>query len=191
MCQYWAFTVDLHASCVCNVCVFADSSPQGCVTCDWGSTLKDKVCYPRCEEGRYFSEEVRYDSCAFLNFSHSPLNGLCYYRSTCDLHVVCSVKKRLYKHIALSIIIRVAIQLQETCEPCHSSCRHCTGPRPDQCLTCHRDSALHATENRCAQCCQAGGNYTDCCVCDSRSGRYRTLTGLFGCNNLLTAFCLL
>lgn len=69
MCQYWAFTFDLHGSCVCNVCVFADSSPQGCVACDWGSTLKDKVCYPRCEEGRYFSEEVHYDSCAFLNFS--------------------------------------------------------------------------------------------------------------------------
>lgn len=42
--------------CVC-VCV-ADPSPQGCLTCDWGSTLKDHVCYPRCEEGRYFSVEV-------------------------------------------------------------------------------------------------------------------------------------
>lgn len=40
------------------VCVHADASPQSCLTCDWGSTLKDKVCYPRCEEGRYFSEEV-------------------------------------------------------------------------------------------------------------------------------------
>ncbi|XP_070687333.1 proprotein convertase subtilisin/kexin type 5 [Pempheris klunzingeri] len=96
----------------CQTCT--DASPQGCVTCDWGSTLKDNVCYPRCEEGRYFSEE-------------------------------------------------------ETCEPCDSSCRHCTGPRPEQCLTCHRDSALHAVENRCARCCQAGGNDTDCCVCDSRS----------------------
>ncbi|XP_038554272.1 proprotein convertase subtilisin/kexin type 5-like [Micropterus salmoides] len=94
--------------------MFADASPQACMTCDWGSTLKDKVCYPRCEEGRYFSEE-------------------------------------------------------DTCEPCDTSCRHCTGPRPDQCLTCHRDSALHAVENRCARCCQAEGNDTDCCVCDSRS----------------------
>ncbi|XP_069564758.1 proprotein convertase subtilisin/kexin type 5 isoform X2 [Brachyistius frenatus] len=96
----------------CQTCT--DASPQGCITCDWGSTLKDKVCYPRCEEGQYFSEK-------------------------------------------------------ETCEPCDSSCRHCTGPRPDQCLTCHRDSALHAVENRCARCCQAGGNSTNCCVCDSRS----------------------
>lgn len=60
---------------------------------------------------------------------------------------------------------------QETCEPCDSSCRHCSGPRPDQCLTCHQDSALHAVENRCARCCQAAGNDTDCCICDTRSGR--------------------
>ncbi|XP_068580117.1 proprotein convertase subtilisin/kexin type 5-like [Cebidichthys violaceus] len=96
----------------CQTCI--DASPQGCMTCDWGSTLKDSVCYPHCEEGQYFSKK-------------------------------------------------------ETCEPCDSSCGHCTGPRPDQCLTCHRDSALHAVENRCAHCCQVGGNDTDCCVCDSRS----------------------
>lgn len=35
-----------------------DSSPQSCLTCDWGNILKDKVCYPRCEEGQYFSEQV-------------------------------------------------------------------------------------------------------------------------------------
>ncbi|XP_061578613.1 proprotein convertase subtilisin/kexin type 5 isoform X3 [Cololabis saira] len=45
----------------CQTCT--DSSPQGCVTCDWGSTLKDKVCYPRCEEGHYFSEEEMCEPC--------------------------------------------------------------------------------------------------------------------------------
>ncbi|KAI4825345.1 hypothetical protein KUCAC02_021030, partial [Chaenocephalus aceratus] len=59
---------------------------------------------------------------------------------------------------------------KETCEPCDSSCRHCTGLRPDQCLTCHRGFALHAVERRCTRCCQAGVNDTDCCVCDGRSG---------------------
>lgn len=44
-----------ESNCVC----VTEASPQDCVTCDWGSTLKDKVCYPRCEEGRYFSLEVR------------------------------------------------------------------------------------------------------------------------------------
>lgn len=39
------------------VCL-AGTSPQDCLTCDWGSTLKDNVCYPRCEEGLYFSLEV-------------------------------------------------------------------------------------------------------------------------------------
>ncbi|XP_037111000.1 proprotein convertase subtilisin/kexin type 5 [Syngnathus acus] len=97
----------------CHTC--ADASPQSCVTCDNGSTLKDKVCYPRCEEGKYFTEKA-------------------------------------------------------TCAGCDSSCKHCSGPRPDHCLTCHRDSGLHAVESRCARCCQAGGNRTDCCVCDSRSG---------------------
>ncbi|XP_056138570.1 proprotein convertase subtilisin/kexin type 5 [Lampris incognitus] len=96
----------------CQTC--KDASPQSCVTCDRGSTLKDNVCYPRCEEGRYFSEA-------------------------------------------------------EACEPCDRTCRHCTGPRPDQCLTCPRGSALRAVEKRCAPCCQAGGNGTDCCVCDLRS----------------------
>nr|XP_043891242.1 proprotein convertase subtilisin/kexin type 5 isoform X2 [Solea senegalensis] len=96
----------------CETCT--EASPQSCLTCDRGSILKDKVCYPRCEEGRYFSSE-------------------------------------------------------ETCEPCDDSCRHCTGPRPDQCITCHPDSALHAVENRCARCCQAAVNDTDCCVCDGRS----------------------
>ncbi|KAF3854828.1 hypothetical protein F7725_022883 [Dissostichus mawsoni] len=95
--------------------VFPDASPQGCLTCDWGSTLKDKVCYPRCEEGRYFSEK-------------------------------------------------------ETCEPCDSSCRHCTGLRPDQCLTCHRGFALHAVERRCTRCCQAGVNDTDCSLKHTSAG---------------------
>uniref|UniRef100_A0AAZ1XTH8 TNFR-Cys domain-containing protein n=1 Tax=Oreochromis aureus TaxID=47969 RepID=A0AAZ1XTH8_OREAU len=104
------FCKQCHTS--CQTCI--DASPQGCLTCDWGSTLQDQVCYPRCKEGLYFSEE-------------------------------------------------------ETCEPCNKSCRHCYGPGPDHCLTCHTDSALHAVENRCAPCCQTGGNYTDCCVCDSRS----------------------
>uniref|UniRef100_A0A1A8IX25 Uncharacterized protein n=1 Tax=Nothobranchius kuhntae TaxID=321403 RepID=A0A1A8IX25_NOTKU len=45
----------------CQTCT--DSSPQSCETCDRGSTLKDKVCYPRCEEGRYFSEEEICESC--------------------------------------------------------------------------------------------------------------------------------
>lgn len=47
--------------------VFIDSSPQGCVTCDWGSTLKDNVCYPRCEEGQYFSHEVCFNSSVNIN----------------------------------------------------------------------------------------------------------------------------
>ncbi|XP_033940311.1 proprotein convertase subtilisin/kexin type 5-like isoform X1 [Pseudochaenichthys georgianus] len=45
----------------CQTCT--DASPQGCLTCDWGSTLKDKVCYPRCEEGRYFSEKETCEPC--------------------------------------------------------------------------------------------------------------------------------
>lgn len=40
------------------VCVCAEASPRACVACDRGSTLKDRVCYPHCEEGRYFSEKV-------------------------------------------------------------------------------------------------------------------------------------
>ncbi|XP_028305853.1 proprotein convertase subtilisin/kexin type 5 [Gouania willdenowi] len=45
----------------CRTC--SDASPQGCLTCDWGNTLRDKVCYPRCEEGRYFSEEETCEPC--------------------------------------------------------------------------------------------------------------------------------
>lgn len=63
-----------------------------------------------------------------------------------------------------------AFSLQETCELCDTSCRHCFGPRPDQCLTCPRDFGLHAVENRCTRCCRAEDNSTNCCVCDSRSG---------------------
>ncbi|KAM8860396.1 uncharacterized protein ACB058_007563 [Synchiropus picturatus] len=59
--------------------------------------------------------------------------------------------------------------LEESCEPCDSSCKHCTGPRPDQCLICHQDSGLHPMESRCARCCRAAGNDSDCCVCDRRS----------------------
>lgn len=52
---FWAFcSPSLHL----NIHVFAGASPQECVTCDWGSTLNNNVCYPRCEEGRYFSVEV-------------------------------------------------------------------------------------------------------------------------------------
>ncbi|XP_024138350.1 proprotein convertase subtilisin/kexin type 5 isoform X1 [Oryzias melastigma] len=45
----------------CQTCT--DSSPQSCLTCDWGNVLKDKVCYPRCEEGRYFSEQETCELC--------------------------------------------------------------------------------------------------------------------------------
>ncbi|XP_061772923.1 proprotein convertase subtilisin/kexin type 5 [Nerophis ophidion] len=104
----------------CRTCT--DSSPRSCVTCDNGSTLKEKVCYPRCEEGKYFTQEA-------------------------------------------------------TCSPCDSSCKHCSGPRPDQCLICHQDFGLHAVESRCARCCRAGGNHSDCCVCDSGSDMCVELTG--------------
>ncbi|XP_061078529.1 proprotein convertase subtilisin/kexin type 5 [Conger conger] len=96
----------------CKTCT--DGTPQGCLTCDWGSTLQEGICYPRCEERRYLSEE-------------------------------------------------------EQCELCDGSCRHCFGPRPDQCLTCPPNSALHALENRCARCCQAASNATDCCLCDANT----------------------
>ncbi|KAG7276230.1 hypothetical protein CRUP_018612 [Coryphaenoides rupestris] len=39
----------------CQTCT--DASPQSCVTCDRGSTLKDNVCYPRCGEGLYYTQE--------------------------------------------------------------------------------------------------------------------------------------
>ncbi|KAL1247680.1 hypothetical protein QQF64_023056 [Cirrhinus molitorella] len=38
----------------CKSCT--DNTPQGCVTCDWGSVLQDGVCYPHCEESRYYSQ---------------------------------------------------------------------------------------------------------------------------------------
>lgn len=61
MCQYWLTSLQFCTRCqivsVC-VCVFTDASPQSCLTCDWGSTLKDNVCYPQCKEGQYFSEQV-------------------------------------------------------------------------------------------------------------------------------------
>ncbi len=41
--------------------LFADNTPQGCVTCDWGSVLQDGVCYPHCEESRYYSQSVSAD----------------------------------------------------------------------------------------------------------------------------------
>lgn len=89
----------------------------------------------------------------------------------------------------LSRINCETVLLQDICEPCDSSCRHCTGPRPDQCLTCHDDSALHAMENRCASCCQAGRNDTDCCVCDRRSGRDLPVIGNIGLfDHLLKTF---
>ncbi|XP_064168245.1 proprotein convertase subtilisin/kexin type 5 [Anguilla rostrata] len=48
-----------HSS--CKTCT--DGTPQGCLTCDWGSTLQDGICYPRCEESRYFSEEEQCEPC--------------------------------------------------------------------------------------------------------------------------------
>ncbi|XP_028970632.2 proprotein convertase subtilisin/kexin type 5 [Esox lucius] len=97
----------------CRTCT--DATPQDCVTCDRGSTLQNKVCYPLCEEGLYFSQA-------------------------------------------------------EVCEPCDSSCRHCVGPGANHCVTCPPEYALHATQRRCAPCCQPGGprenNTTACCTCD-------------------------
>ncbi|KAK6475234.1 proprotein convertase subtilisin/kexin type 5-like isoform X1 [Huso huso] len=39
----------------CKTC--KDYTPQGCLTCDWGSTLQNGICYPRCEEQSYLSED--------------------------------------------------------------------------------------------------------------------------------------
>ncbi|RXM91300.1 Proprotein convertase subtilisin/kexin type 5 [Acipenser ruthenus] len=81
------------------VALFAhtDYTPQGCLTCDWGSTLQNGICYPRCEEQRYLSED-------------------------------------------------------EVCKLCDSSCRHCSGPGPNQCVSCKPNFALHPTEKRCIEC---------------------------------------
>ncbi|KAK7891541.1 hypothetical protein WMY93_023504 [Mugilogobius chulae] len=45
----------------CQTC--SDASPQACLTCDYGSILKDNVCFPRCKEGTYFSEQESCDPC--------------------------------------------------------------------------------------------------------------------------------
>ncbi|KAG2471209.1 PCSK5 convertase, partial [Polypterus senegalus] len=63
----------------CDTCLlpsyFYNSTPQGCLTCDWGSTLLDGVCYPRCAEQRYLSKkeicELCDDSCRHC-FGPSP-----------------------------------------------------------------------------------------------------------------------
>lgn len=54
---------DMCAQCHTSCQTCSDASPQSCLTCDRGSTLKDKVCYPRCEEGTYFSEKETCEPC--------------------------------------------------------------------------------------------------------------------------------
>ncbi|MGH0132203.1 UNVERIFIED_CONTAM: hypothetical protein FKN15_048930 [Acipenser sinensis] len=100
-------------------------TPQGCLTCDWGSTLQNGICYPRCEEQRYLSED-------------------------------------------------------EVCKLCDSSCRHCSGPGPNQCVSCKPNFALHPTEKRCIECCESEVNQTDCCLCTTNSECDRTCTGCTG-----------
>ncbi|XP_043934389.1 proprotein convertase subtilisin/kexin type 5-like [Protopterus annectens] len=39
----------------CKTC--KDSSPQGCLSCDFGSILKEGICYPQCEELHFFSTD--------------------------------------------------------------------------------------------------------------------------------------
>ncbi|MGH0117434.1 UNVERIFIED_CONTAM: hypothetical protein FKN15_034621, partial [Acipenser sinensis] len=105
----------------CQTCVLPNYlynyTPQGCLTCDWGSTLQNGICYPRCEEQRYLSED-------------------------------------------------------EVCKLCDSSCRHCSGPGPNQCVSCKPNFALHPTEKRCIECCESEVNQTDCCLCTTNSGYF-------------------
>lgn len=55
--------------------MFADSTPQGCLSCDWGSILQDGVCYPRCEEGQYYSQRVSTATvCMVVLHDHSSLS---------------------------------------------------------------------------------------------------------------------
>ena len=64
--NYRNFFVSAHSVCVC---LFADSTPQGCLMCDRGSTLQYNVCYPHCEEGHYFSENVSFFVTALFDFA--------------------------------------------------------------------------------------------------------------------------
>lgn len=57
--QFNEFCYQCHTS--CQTCT--EASPRACVACDRGSTLKDRVCYPHCEEGRYFSEKETCEPC--------------------------------------------------------------------------------------------------------------------------------
>ncbi|XP_041074013.1 proprotein convertase subtilisin/kexin type 5-like [Polyodon spathula] len=55
----------------CKTC--KDYTPQGCLTCDWGSTLQNGICYPRCEEQRYLSED---EVCKLCDSSCRHCSGL-------------------------------------------------------------------------------------------------------------------
>uniref|UniRef100_A0A3Q3DEJ5 Growth factor receptor domain-containing protein n=1 Tax=Hippocampus comes TaxID=109280 RepID=A0A3Q3DEJ5_HIPCM len=147
-----------------------------CVCC-----LPDRTCVSECPAGTYTSG-LEADGTQ-LGFC-LPCDHMC---DTCTGSsprdcLTCSPKYLRLLHLCVrhcptgydaecQLIGTISLTLYgATCEPCDSSCKHCSGPRSDHCLTCHQDFGLHAVESRCARCCQVGGNRTDCCICDSRSG---------------------
>merc|ERR1712110_1265214 len=50
------------------------------------------------------------------------------------------------------------------CEACHSSCSTCTGPYPDQCLTCSGELQLDSWSSICVPCCTSDLP-SSCCPC--------------------------
>ncbi|XP_062847903.1 proprotein convertase subtilisin/kexin type 5 [Trichomycterus rosablanca] len=58
---YQSFDICMQCHTSCKTCI--DNTPQGCLSCDWGSILQDGVCYPRCEEGQYYSQSERCEAC--------------------------------------------------------------------------------------------------------------------------------
>lgn len=59
---------------------------------------------------------------------------------------------------------------QEVCEACDESCKHCSGPGPESCVTCLTGFGLHAITRRCVRCCQLDESAKNCCPCHSASG---------------------
>lgn len=98
----------------CQTC--SDASPQSCLTCDYGSTLKDNVCFPRCKEGTYFSNEETCEPChSSCQYCFGPGPQQC---------VSCHQKSGLHA-------------VEERCAPCCQTSDNTTG-----CCECDSRTAL-------------------------------------------------
>ena len=139
----------------CQLC----SDSASCTQCNVNFTVKSGFCVSDCKTcigGCLTCEGENCDICLSCQTGRSLLDKFCY--------ISCP-----YNYYS---IINANLNNSSECLPCHQSCKSCSGPSDDHCLSCSISPDINYLQSKsCVSSCPDSGYYSDttnflCLTCD-------------------------